>query len=119
MKYIRLRKISPTNGPDCAPGDPVAYPYGSISAAGQSLPVEYVLEGWLVREPAVGERVEVLRCVRNGVDCPGYFTSTVVTAVYEGEFHTRNSVYLLVQIPFASEADRARAEQHPYFSRMN
>jgi hypothetical protein len=48
----------------------------------------------MLRPPAIGERVRVLRVIRNGVFVPGDFTSTVVTVIpAEGEFHTGNSIY--------------------------
>lgn len=59
----------------------------------------YFLEGWLIRGPVVGGRVEVLRVMRNGVARLGYFTSSAVVELETDGFRTRNSIYNLTVIP--------------------
>jgi hypothetical protein len=116
MKYVRVLKIGTTDRPDSAPGNPMPYPYGGRCATDPSLPVDYELSGWLVQDPTVGEAIEILRCVRNGISCFGYFRSTPVAMVSDGEFHTKNSVYRVVETPFATVSEKSRAKLHPYFS---
>lgn len=79
------------------PGD--TYPIGASDMTDESLPVGYFLEGWLVRKPVVGGRVEVLRVSRNGIACLGYFRSSVVVEIEPQGFRTRNSLYSLTIIP--------------------
>lgn len=114
MKYVRLRKIRSTVSPVAAPGNPATYAYGERCDRGCSLPVGYELAGWLVGDPVIGETVEILRCVRNGISCPGHFWSTEVTAVSHDGFHTQNSIYQMLEIPFETVTDKIKAEQHPY-----
>lgn len=75
-----------------------SYSYGDRSES-QSLPIGYWLDGWLLKQPVVGESVRVLRFSRNGLVFPGYFSSAVVTEIRgECEFCTMNSVYRLTTI---------------------
>ena len=93
MSYVRLQKLRAVDDPVAPPGDPAGYPYGQKPDRGESLPVDYTLEGWLVCPPVVGGRVAVIRLVRNGLRRPGIFWSTCVTKVGRDCFHTLNSVY--------------------------
>jgi len=102
MSYVRLHKLRAVENPAAPPGDPDTYPYGQHPVKFESLPVEYWFEGWLVYPPVVGERVAVIRLVRNGLRRPGVFWSTRVTAVEPGRFCTTNSVYKIAEVtPFA------------------
>ena len=60
---------------------------------GQSLPVEYWIEGTLLANIVVGSCVRVNRDVRNGVVVSGLFTTSPVQSISPGEFCTMNSVY--------------------------
>lgn len=99
MDFVRLTKLAAVENPDCKPGDWSTYQLGSPNQSGQSLPLEYCIEGWLIRRPSVGGRVEILRYSRNNVKGPGYFVSSEVTAVSSDGFHTRNSIYSITVIP--------------------
>lgn len=71
------------------------YQYGKDNY-GVSLPVDYWLEGYLLNnEIKEGERVVVERTNRNGVECKGLFTSSLVKKVdkEKGLFWTENSTY--------------------------
>lgn len=61
----------------------------------ESLPVDYELEGVLLRPPAPGETMEILRTKRNGVPRPGIFQSIPIRAVF---VVTQNSVYRLEEV---------------------
>ena len=60
-----------------------------------SLPVDYVLVGYLLAPPRVGQQVSLLRVRRNGVPVLGIFASTVVQQLTADGFVTDNSVYRL------------------------
>ena len=97
-KLVALYKAAEAVAPLAPAAAANEYLYGRTDNSG-SLPVRYSLIGWLLRPPVVGKRVRILRCSRNGVVTPGLFTSTeVVKFPREGEFHTRNSVYLYEEI---------------------
>lgn len=99
MDFVRLTKLAAVESPDCMPGDWATYVVGAPNLSGQSLPLEYCVEGWLLRHPSIGGRVEILRYSRNNVKVPGYFVSSEVTAVSSDGFHTRNSIYSMTAIP--------------------
>ena len=99
MDFVRLTKLAAVENPNCKPGDWSTYQLGSPNQSGQSLPLEYCVEGWLIRRPSVGGRVEILRYSRNNVKVPGYFVSSEVMAVSPDGFHTRNSIYKMTGIP--------------------
>ena len=105
MRYVSMVKISAVDTPEMPPGDPTTYPYGQWCETGHSLPVGYELEGWLLVPPVVSRRVEIIRCARNDVACLGFYCSTPVTLVQGDRFHTRNSVYRLVEVTNNSTPD--------------
>lgn len=113
MNYVCMTKLGAVENPEMPPGDPTTYPYGRVCETGQSLPADYQLEGWLVIPPAVGRCVEILRCARNGIACPGHYRSTPVTYVRGDVFHTRNSIYRLVEIPELSAEQKCWSVGHP------
>jgi len=59
----------------------------------------YTTEGTLSQIPIVGSRLQLLRTKKNGIECLGFFTSSVIRSVFHGKDHwvieTRNSVYIL------------------------
>jgi hypothetical protein len=67
----------------------------------------YVVDGWFLDQPRVGESMVLLRFRRNSVERLGLFTSSRVTFVGETEIHTVNSVYAIEHRSF---------EQHPPFA---
>lgn len=98
LKFVVVYKVAEVVAP-LSPAVAVReYYYGRPGNAG-SLPVGYTFMGWLVRPPAVGEQVRLLRVSRNGVVTPGVFTSTEVIEIPgAGVFHTRNSIYRYEEI---------------------
>lgn len=49
--------------------------------------------GWLLVEPAVGQRLLLLRVERNGVAALGIFRSSPVVTIDDGRIQTAQSVY--------------------------
>lgn len=97
LTFVSLRKLSETTDPVRSAGDSRTYQAGELNP-GSSLPVDYLMEGWMVSWPRIGETVTVLRTSRNAVPTPGVFISTPVTAIpRDGEFHTANSRYSWVE----------------------
>lgn len=91
--FVQLRKVARGGAQAQPSGDPRAYRYGKLNSH-DSLPVNYSITGWLLRSPAVGESVHVLRVSRNTTVMPGIFVTTEVVKVpHAGEFHTTNSIY--------------------------
>ena len=89
---IRVSKVA-----EVATGLPAnpkgAHVDGQVQNQNFSLPLEYTIEGNLLRPMKVGEAVWVDRDTRNGVKTPGTFTTSTVTEVTATQFKTRNSVY--------------------------
>ena len=90
-------KIKITKRGEVVGGLPAAskdeYVAGTQGIEGKSIPVDYWLEGDLIYPIRVGERVQVNRTTRNGVECTGFFISSPVTLIVESTFYTANSVY--------------------------
>jgi hypothetical protein len=95
--YVVVSKLSSVVG-GIAPGDMNTYAMGEINH-GVSLPIDYVLEGYEINPPVVGEQYRVFRTIRNGVNMPGVFESTTCTEVFGTAeqglilFSTLNSTY--------------------------
>jgi hypothetical protein len=66
-------------------------PGNSVAASGYSLPVDYEVEGVLLRDVEVGTSVCVGRIVPSGT--LRIFTSSPVIAIEQGGFKTANSFY--------------------------
>jgi hypothetical protein len=98
---VRITKLRVTPNALFAPSTRGEYVPGGDNP-GVSLPVDYVNEGILLRPPELGERVLVLRLVRDGDRAPGAFQSGPIVEMSTDEFTTLNSVYrieLLAQRP--------------------
>jgi hypothetical protein len=92
MTY-RLVSITKTEAtPNGMSADPSTYQPGWGGNA-RSLPAGYWMTGFLLREPAVGEAVVLLRVLRNGIAQLGIYSSTPVLSVGPGTYSTANSVY--------------------------
>lgn len=105
LHYVRIQKLSPTTSPINPPADPASYAYGQLSETGQSFPVGYTMEGWLICHPELDERVVLLRRKRDGLVSLGVFRSTRVTKVEEGYFWTQNSVYRIEILPSPAQSE--------------
>lgn len=58
-----------------------------------SLPVEYYVEGYLIKKITFGESVVVDRYARNGIPATGTFISSPVVDFDSTTFTTYNSIY--------------------------
>ena len=89
---IRIKKHAAVEGG--APPAPIDHHIpGQSSAEGYSIPIDYCVEGELLREIKKGVPVLVNRDTRNGIKAPGLFHTSVVTFVSKTQFKTLNSVY--------------------------
>lgn len=95
QRYVRLTKV--TEVPGGAPAATKHIP-GSGGTPGKSLPIDYVVEGYLFWPLVVGERAFMERQYRNGERVDGVFRSSTITAVTETGFTTKNSEYRLEAI---------------------
>lgn len=101
MKY-RLTKIAAHENPLTKSASSIEEYRNSLSDGKFSPPVEYYIEGELIMPPTRGQRFMMPRHNRNGVKVFGFFTSTMVVDVSEGEdftlFSTENSIYKLEKL---------------------
>jgi len=98
---VRITKLRVAPNALFAPGNRGEHVPGGDNP-GVSLPVDYANEGILLRPPELGERVLVLRLVRDGDRAPGAFRSGPIVEMSTDKFTTLNSVYrieLLAQRP--------------------
>lgn len=91
---VQLTKLRVSPNAACPSGNWAEYRLGAADNS-TSLPVDYVLVGYLVARPQSGQPVKVLRISRNDVVTPGLFVSTVVQQLTNDGFVTENSVYRL------------------------
>ena len=98
MKY-RLTKIAAHENPLTKSASSIEEYRNSLSDGKFSPPIEYYIEGEPLCFPNKGECFAMSRDNRNGVKIFGFFTSTMVVDVSEGEdftlFSTENSIYKL------------------------
>lgn len=107
--HVKVTKLRESTAPLVRSGTWDTYRLGEVNEV--SLPVDYEIEGQLIAPIAVGAAIEVLRTVRNGVQCPGVFRSSPVVRIDPEEGHglvinatTLNSVYRLEAKPNGSGA---------------
>lgn len=91
---VQLTKLRACPNAACPSGNWDEYHLGAADNS-TSLPVDYVLVGYLLAPPHVGQQVKVLRVSRNGLPVLGIFTSTAVQQLTRDGFVTENSVYRL------------------------
>ena len=94
-QYVRLKKLSVCSDPVLPSGDWETYVVGKdVENIGVSLPVEYTIEGYLVRLE-VGYPLIIKRTRRNGIDVEGDFSSSVIMGIEGNKIETMNSIYLI------------------------
>ena len=94
-QYVRLKKLSVCSDPFLPSGDWETYVVGKdIENTGVSVPVEYTIEGYLVRLE-VGYPLIIKRTRRNGIDVEGDFSSSVIMGIEGNKIETMNSIYLI------------------------
>ena len=91
-KLVKITKIKAAENAEYATPDWKDYAIGKLNG-NMSIPVDYYLEGYLLRDVQVGEHVLVERISRNGEKIGGFFSTSQVTEIYDGGFVTLNSVY--------------------------
>lgn len=91
---IQLIKVEPAPNAPVRPGEWGTYVPGSADNP-ESLPVGYVLEGYLLSPVEVGKCLRMLRISRNGIAALGVFESSPVTAISDSVIITQNSVYIV------------------------
>lgn len=92
--YVIITKLKAVDNPAVPTPDKKDYIPGGINL-GVSLPVDYTIEGYLLSDIKVGERVIVDRRKRNGMEIGGLFSSSYVVSLNKDRFTTQNSVYLI------------------------
>ena len=100
-QFVKITKRCRTENAIAEPGDWDNYRIGRADNE-TSLPVDYVLIGFMDTPLAVGEVCKVLRVERNGTVAIGVFQSTAIQQVFDGGFVTRNSVYIVEPMDLAS-----------------
>lgn len=91
-RRIRIEKIA--ENPGGFPANPKdRHDAGVGQDPNFSLPIDYWIEGLLMYELAIGEPVQVMRDIRNGIQIDGFFQTSPVTELTETQFKTHNSVY--------------------------
>jgi len=91
-RLVKITKIKASEHPEYATPNWKDYAVGKLNG-GVSIPVDYYLEGYLIREVQVGKPVLVERISRNGEKIGGFFSTSLVTEICDNGFVTLNSVY--------------------------
>ncbi len=95
---IKITKLAPSY-------HPVVMTAGDIEefqgGAYVSPPVDYCVEGYIIRGFAEGECLELTRYVKNGVESFGYFNTSRIEKIHWdlGKFETQNSIYKFEFLP--------------------
>ena len=95
--YVRLEKLRAT--PYGLPACPLPLYFPGAWVGHLSLPVHYRMEGYLLRDVAPGDVIDLDRRVRHGVAVLGRFVSSRICSCSGGEISTLNSVYIVREIP--------------------
>lgn len=96
---IRLKKIGLSGDSYALPAAKWdSYVHGTLQNEGESLPIEYEIEGQLLGEIKVGYPVLIARSKRNGIEIGGFFQTSPVIGLTKGGFKTKNSEYIIEEI---------------------
>lgn len=91
-QYVRLTKIKASENPEYATPHWNAYKHGVLNK-NTSIPVDYWVEGYLVRPIEVGGYAAIDRRIRNGEEVSGFMTTSQILEVNGDIFETLNSIY--------------------------
>ena len=91
-KRVKIQKLRAAVNALAPTPDHKDYVPGEVNE-GMSLPVEYCIEGYLLKPIEHGESVAVDRYARNGVPAAGMFVSSPVIEFDSTTFTTYNSIY--------------------------
>jgi len=95
--YVRLCKIR--RAPGGAEPCPIQYYKSGIFAGIMSLPIDHVMEGYLIESPRPQGVILLLRFARNGVVRRGLYRSSTIRSINSDLIETQNSVWLVQKVP--------------------
>jgi hypothetical protein len=95
--YVRLSKIGRSAGG--AQPCPIAYYQSGIFAGIMSMPLDYVMDGYLLHSLRPKGIILLRRYVRNGVVRRGLFRSSVIRRVQGDLIETQNSIWRVAMVP--------------------
>ena len=95
---VRITKLAPSYKPVVETANNIEQFQGGNYV---SPPVNYWVEGTIIRGFAEGECLELTRYVKNGVESLGYFNTSRIEKIHWdlGKFETRNSIYKFEFLP--------------------
>jgi hypothetical protein len=96
-QYVRLTKIKASENPEYATPHWNAYKHGFLNKA-TSIPVDYWVEGYLIKPIKVGEYAAIDRRIRNGEEVSGFMTTSRILEINGDIFETLNSIYKIEYI---------------------
>lgn len=96
MKYVKITKIGVADNYKVESATWEQYAVGKENS--MSLPVEYQVEGFLLKDIVVGHSIRVDRRYRNGDKVNGVFISSAVESFDGKVATTQNSQYLVEEI---------------------
>jgi hypothetical protein len=96
-QYVRLTKIKASENPEYETPHWNAYKHGVVNK-GTSIPVDYWVEGYLIRPIKVGEYAAIDRRIRNGEEVSGFMTTSQILEINGDIFQTLNSIYKIEYI---------------------
>lgn len=95
---IRLTKISECENPLFQSADHNFNGDGEGIVTQKSLAINYMLEGYLLGEIVLNQPIRMFRTMRNNVETPGLFVSSMVQEIDKDKIVTLNSIYKLEKI---------------------
>jgi hypothetical protein len=95
--YVRLSKIGCTPGGE--PPCPMQYYASGIFSGLMSMPIDYVMDGYLMKSPRPKGIIVLRRYVRNGVVRRGMFTSSTIRRINHDLIETQNSIWRVQRVP--------------------
>ena len=95
--YIRLSKIG--RAPGGTEPCPIQYYDSGIFDGIMSLPIDHVMDGFLLESLRPKGVILLLRVVRNGVVRRGLYRSSTIRRIYDDLIETQNSIWRAVKVP--------------------
>ena len=95
--FVRLSKIG--RAPGGAEPCPIQYYSSGIFAGIMSLPIDYVMDGYLLEVPRLNGVILLQRHVRNGVVRRGMFRSSTIRRIDYDTIVTQNSIWRVQRVP--------------------
>jgi hypothetical protein len=89
---IKLTKLAKVENPICPIGTKKTFTPGEDNP-GISPYLGYWIIGTTENKPVVGKSFRVDRTIRNGVECLGNFSTSIITSIEDDLIKTCNSVY--------------------------